>query len=362
MSQWGNTDVASNSVLWAPTQVFKAPTRTNANNLYGNTTPDAFITGTTKGMFAVDTTERSVSTGNVAQLTITSPGSGYTANAVVTITGGGGSSATANAQANGTGRISNVNLTAAGSSYRTNPTISIAAPTAVSFNANTDLFMDATFNAATGVANTTEYITTASAHGYVNGDIVQYLVATGNTAIGGLENANTYYIIGANTTALQLAATATGAAINVTATSTSETGHTLRRNSFIEIASNVFQNGDYVTYTVATGNTALTGLTSGSKYYIVNSNTSGAYLSATSGGAKILLAPGATQTGHSLTGETATAAAVVGGAANKGVGHAGWVLRTVGSGGRAGRVQYETLVAMGSIGSDAADDTILPDA
>lgn len=58
---------------------------------------------------------------------------------------------------------------------------------------------------------------------------------------------------------------------------------------------------------------------------------------------------------------------------DKGVSHAGWVLRTEGSGGRAGRVQYETLVAMGSLGAqtaaygtpanpkDAADDTTIPD-
>jgi hypothetical protein len=56
------------------------------------------------------------------------------------------------------------------------------------------------------------------------------------------------------------------------------------------------------------------------------------------------------------------------------IAHAGWVLRTVGSGGRAGRVQYETLVAMGSLGAqtaaygtaatvaDASDDTQIPDA
>lgn len=41
--------------------------------------------------------------------------------------------------------------------------------------------------------------------------------------------------------------------------------------------------------------------------------------------------------------------------------HAGWNLRTVGSGGRAGRVFYETLVAMGSMSGDASDDTVLPD-
>ena len=42
--------------------------------------------------------------------------------------------------------------------------------------------------------------------------------------------------------------------------------------------------------------------------------------------------------------------------------HAGWVLKTEGSGGRAGRVQYETLVASSSITGDAADDSELPDA
>lgn len=44
------------------------------------------------------------------------------------------------------------------------------------------------------------------------------------------------------------------------------------------------------------------------------------------------------------------------------VAHAGWQLRTVGTGGRAGRVQMETLVAFGSnMDSDAADDAVIPD-
>lgn len=41
--------------------------------------------------------------------------------------------------------------------------------------------------------------------------------------------------------------------------------------------------------------------------------------------------------------------------------HTGWHLRTTGSGGRAGRVSYECLVA-GGIGTDASDDVLLPDA
>ena len=45
--------------------------------------------------------------------------------------------------------------------------------------------------------------------------------------------------------------------------------------------------------------------------------------------------------------------------------HAGWVLRTAGTGGRAGRVQTEVLVAMGSMSGDgsasANDDPIYAD-
>lgn len=41
--------------------------------------------------------------------------------------------------------------------------------------------------------------------------------------------------------------------------------------------------------------------------------------------------------------------------------HAGWVLRKEGTGLRAGRVTYETLVAMGSMTNDGSDDTWFPD-
>lgn len=40
--------------------------------------------------------------------------------------------------------------------------------------------------------------------------------------------------------------------------------------------------------------------------------------------------------------------------------HAGWVLKTEGSGNRAGRISYEVLVAMSTIGSDA-EDVVFPD-
>lgn len=42
------------------------------------------------------------------------------------------------------------------------------------------------------------------------------------------------------------------------------------------------------------------------------------------------------------------------------VAHTGWVLRTVGSGGRSGRVMTEVLVA-GGITTDGSDDAVMPD-
>jgi hypothetical protein len=65
---------------------------------------------------------------------------------------------------------------------------------------------------------------------------------------------------------------------------------------------------------------------------------------------------------HGLTGVTATVTASRGlgetAIDNKREGyHVGWVKRTVGTGGRAGRVHYETLVAASSISGDAEDIT-----
>ena len=76
--------------------------------------------------------------------------------------------------------------------------------------------------------------------------------------------------------------------------------------------------------------------------------------------AATVLAQGAFDTANSkfdkVGGTTATAVAALGDSTTGGSQHAGWVKRTVGTGGRAGRIQYETLVAIGSISSDASDD------
>lgn len=134
-------------------------------------------------------------------------------------------------------------------------------------------------------------------------------------------------------------------------------------NSVITLSSaGVFQAGDYVTYAAAAGNTAVGGLTSGATYVIQFANSTVIALTDSVGGSRITLTKGFTETGHTITGTRATAVATVGGGKNTGIAHAGWVVRKVGTGGRAGRVQYETLVAMGSIISDGNDDSVLPDA
>ena len=226
-------------------------------------------------VYGVDTTEMGIGGGPVVNILITDEGSGYNANGTVSFSGGGGSSAAANAQANSSGRIAAINITNNGSSYETNPSVTISAPAAQAFNART------------AVANTGDTITLGGAGTWAVDDAATYLVAAGNTAVGGLSNGTTYYIQFANSTVVKLAETPGGAAIDLTA--------------------------------------------------------------------------GPSETGHTLTGETATAEAVVGGATNKGVAHAGWVRRVEGTGGRAGRVQYEVLVAGSSISGDASDDNELPD-
>jgi hypothetical protein len=105
-----------------------------------------------------------------------------------------------------------------------------------------------------------------------NGQIVQYRIPNGNTAISGLTANAVYYIVSANNVGFKLSSTLGGSAINITANSTGGESHTIATlpgylpkdklfqtnstsgivNSFV---SSVFSNttGDYIR---VTGNTA----------------------------------------------------------------------------------------------------------
>ena len=129
----------------------------------------------------------------------------------------------------------------------------------------------------------------------------------------------------------------------------------------ITITSHPYNTGDKVTYNDG-GGTAITGLTDGQTAFVikVNANTVELAASADDAGAGTAIDITADGVGasHNLTGTTATGAAQLG---STGITHAGWVKRTEGSGGRSGRVFYETLVASSSITGDASDDTVAPD-
>ena len=249
-------------------------------NMFGNVTPGAFIPGVAKGVFAVNTAMLQSSGGNLAIAIVTSGGTGYNANASVTLTvTNGGTSGVVNAHANVTsnpGRIDSLLISTAGSGYVTAPTVTIAAPATQALTPNT-----------TGVVTATDFIKITSANSYwQSGDQLFYAVATGNTAIAGLTGNTTYYISFANTTGIVLSATPGGANIDITdvrTTTPAETGHTIQ---------------------------------------------------------------GVTATGYVETNSVLPQ-----------VTHAGWVLRTEGTGGRAGRIHYETLVAMHSIGCNTTSST-----
>lgn len=277
MSQWKNDDSAANSVLWGVAGYNKTANSSNRDVFYVNTTASAYVTGITVGQFGVDATEARSTNGTVHSVVFTSRGSGYGSNGTVTVSGGGGASFAANAQSNSSGRISAINITNNGVGYITSPSLTVSAPAAIAFNGNTSQ-----------VSAADDFITlNANAALFAVNDKVTYLVAASNTAIGGLANAQTYFVTFANSTGVKLSDERGGTAIDLT--------------------------------TVPTSN----------------------------------------QTGHSLTGETATVSAVL--SRGTDVTHAGWVVRKVGTGGRAGRVQYETLVAMGSMTGDGSDDALFKD-
>lgn len=58
MAQWGNTDDAANSVLWAVGQYKSTVNTTTQTAFFGNTTANAYIDGITVGQYGVDTDEQ----------------------------------------------------------------------------------------------------------------------------------------------------------------------------------------------------------------------------------------------------------------------------------------------------------------
>ena len=130
----------------------------------------------------------------------------------------------------------------------------------------------------------------------------------------------------------------------------------------ITFAGHGLSDTDQITYNQVGGGTLMTNVTDGQTVFVRDKTDDTFKIAATSGGTAINIG-----TGHNAQTFTIVTDAVQGTAvANLGLGvdgdddrrevsHIGWVKRTVGTGGRAGRVHYETLVAASSITGDAED-------
>lgn len=270
-----------------------------------------------------------VSVGNTGACNIafvTSGGSGYAANATVTITANGsGSGAVANAQANGNGKIVAVNITTPGSGYFLAPTLTISAPTAQTFNANTDV----TAGSGSGSNNV---IALATASRFVANDLITYTVSAGNTAIGGLTNGTSYFVDFANATVVALKPSLTGSRIQLTKGPT-QTGHILQGQTatavmfcdnqivrgtansfnvtanttgvsntadvlFIASANSFMAVNDVVYYNVPAGNTAIPNLTPNTSYFVTFVNSTAVALSTSLGGTNVNIAETRTTAGQ----------------------------------------------------------------
>ena len=300
------------------------------------------------------------------------------AGTVIDLTGTGSSSqtfqgdtatATVTVSANS---VASITLTATGTAYNSTPAVTIAKSRLTVASANI------------AISNTD--LVTYTAHGLSASDSVLYLTG-GGAAATGLANNTTFFVASAGLTADAFKLKAANTTVTVTGVAISNTS-----GGFSCTAANIAAN-DRITITGTLGGTGtITGYTSGTVYFV--SAVSGGSAGARTGFTLInestraaLVTTAGTPTGLTYTAETvidisgtgnnaqyfeknastaatATAARGSGGNANQHskASHVGWVKRTVGTGGRAGRVQYETLVAMSSITGDAADDLVLPDA
>jgi hypothetical protein len=318
----------------------------------------------------MDTTEITAGGDNLTSVAVNNPGTRYRTAPAVTFSGGGGSSAAATATISG-GAVTAITVTNVGSAYTSAPTVAVAKPNRNVDTANTSIALEQF---------------TYTAHGLVAAESVKYFHA-GGTAATGLTNNTEYFVsaLGLATDTFRLAASAgaaagrtalAGVAISGTGGQFTCTATTLAAGDHIVIGGTITGTGSITGHTAGKiyEVSAVTGTSPSVTGFTVTQEDGTAVVSTAGNGTGLTYTPYTivmiTGTGNNAqyfeiqaTADQATASTDLGyGSSGMSATHAGWVRRTVGTGGRAGRVFTETLVAMGSMSSDASDDTVLPDA
>jgi hypothetical protein len=308
--------------------------------------------------------------GYISAVALIQGGTRYLETPAVGFSGGGGADAEATATISG-GVVTAITVTNNGSSYETAPTVSLQVPRRTV--------------PISGV-NTTTNVLTYATHGLTAGEHLKYY-HNGGTAIAGLTNAASYYP-GQVTTNTFVLYNSAARGTNAVATMTIATTAVNTTTNVITSNAHGLVNGAELNYSNQ-GGTSITGLTSGTDYFVVNKTTNTFQLALTSGGDPIDISGTGnnsqtfastgqfdlTGTGNDdqyfdlQTATTATARAALG--VNQGideaesgaVAHTGWVKRKVLTGAHAGRIQYEVLVALSKngISNDAADDIEFPE-
>jgi len=138
-----------------------------------------------------------------------------------------------------------------------------------------------TFNSNTGISNTYDTISIVNANTtFRGGDLVRYVVSTGNTSVSGLANGQYYFVAASNSTTVQLSNTLDGAVINLTS-GASETGHTLYSNA--TFSSNTFNALTVLSITTGAStfskNELIVGASSGTLAYVGFANSTVAKVS-----------------------------------------------------------------------------------
>ena len=322
-----------------------------------------------RSTLGIDSTESQAGGDNVVSVSVETAGVQYLEVPAVTFTGGAGSNAAATASVAG-GAVTSIAVTNVGSAYTSEPTVVIATPKRTI--------------PTTGVAITTEQITYES-HGLAAGTELTYNNG-GGTAIAGLTHNSSYYVselgLAANTFRLAASEAASELVTLTTLAISGVAGEFTCDETTLAVGDRVRITG------TLTGTGAITGYTTGAIYkvsavtgtspdvtgFTLATEAADAALVTTIGTTVGLTAESATVVNLTGTGNNdqffsidnavrATAIAALGSGEPATITNPGWVLKTVGTGGRAGRVQYETLVAGRSlITGDAADDLEAPDA
>lgn len=347
MAQWGSVDNAANSVNWAVSQLNKSMTTNNITGLFGNTTADAYVTGVTSGQFGVGTGEMA-GTGGISDLTVTAAGTGFVTLPAAAFSGTNTSVATATVSGTIVGVTANA--TAVGAGWAVGDSIVINEAGATN-TAAPDL-------AVATVKVGTVALGSAVGTGYAVSDTLT-ITGTGTeatvnvTAVGGGGELQTLdlltvgsYTVGPASeedAAITTDGSGVSGVVNVTVTLLTTT---------------ITSGGDFTTYPTTTSNNDVSTDGSGTGAAVdldfgigaITVTDAGAGYSSTD--AAVTFTPGSDA--------TASIDILPDGEVTSKPAHTGWVLRTVGSGGRAGRIQTEVLVA-GGISGDAADDDTYPE-